>query len=68
MTDHEKKIEIMRKYYKEIETSPEFFIKGEIPSKRVDNALEKFASGIWTGTSEGFCMRLRRAVRPKIRW
>lgn len=54
MTDHEKKIEIMRKYYKEIETSPEFFIKGEIPSKRVDNALEKFASGMDRNSMIGF--------------
>ena len=54
MTDHEKKIEIMRKYYKEIEAVSEFFIKGEIPSKRIDNALKKFASGMDRTTIIGF--------------
>lgn len=54
MTDHEKKIEIMHKYYKEIKTSYDFFIKGEIPSARVDNALKKFASGMDRTTMIGF--------------
>ena len=54
MTDHEKKIEIMRKYYKEIKTSFDFFIKGDIPIKRVDNALKKFASGMDRTTMIGF--------------
>ena len=54
MTDHEKKIEILRKYYREIKTSSDFFIKGEIPTKRVDNALKKFASGMDRTTMIGF--------------
>lgn len=54
MTDHEKKIEIMRKYYHEIKTSSDFFIKGEIPTKRVDNALKKFAFGMDRTTMIGF--------------
>lgn len=54
MTDHEKKIEILRKYYNEIRTSYDFFIKGEIPSTRVDNALKKFACGMDRTTMIGF--------------
>ena len=54
MTDHEKKIEILRKYYNEIRTSYDFFIKGEIPSIRVDNALKKFACGMDRTTMIGF--------------
>ena len=54
MTEHEKKIEIMRKYYKGIEAISEFFIDGEIPSKRIDNALKKFASGMDRTTIIGF--------------
>ena len=54
MTDHEKKIELMRKYYLDIRTSYDFFVKGDIPSKRVDNALRKFASGMDRTSMIGF--------------
>ena len=45
----------MRKYYQQIKTSSDFFIKGEIPTKRVDNALKKFAFGMDRTTIIGFC-------------
>lgn len=47
-------IELMRKYACEIRTSFEFHIKGEIPSKKVDNALKSFANGLDRTTIIGF--------------
>lgn len=46
MTDHELKIEIMKNYYKEIGIGDSCFLEGEIPSKRLDNAMKKFAFGL----------------------
>lgn len=46
MGQHEDKIEIMRKYLPEITTGFEWHIKGEIPSKKIDNAMKKFANGL----------------------
>lgn len=54
MTDYDKKIELMRKYYQDIPTNYGFFIKGDIPTKKVDNALKKFASGMDRTTMLGF--------------
>lgn len=54
MATHEEKIEIMRKYYLDIRTTFEFHIKGEIPSKIIDNALKKFAHGMDRTTIIGF--------------
>lgn len=54
MNDHEKKIELMRKYYLDIRTNFAFHIKGEIPSKKIDKALKSFASGMDRKTIIGF--------------
>lgn len=54
MNDHEKKIELMRKYASEIKTEFSFHIKGNIPSKKVDMALKKFANGMDRTTVIGF--------------
>lgn len=54
MEQHEEKIELLRKYYSDIETSYGFHIKGDIPSKKIDNALKKFASGMDRTTIIGF--------------
>ena len=51
---HEEKIELMRKYHKKIRTGFNFHIKGEIPSRIIDNALEKFAFGMDRTTVIGF--------------
>lgn len=46
MEDHEIKIKILEKYYKEIQTEYSFFIEGTIPEKRINNAIKKFAPGL----------------------
>lgn len=46
MNNHMKKVEIMRKYYQDIRTSFDFFIEGDIPEKRINNAVKKFAPGL----------------------
>lgn len=54
MNLHEEKVELLRQYYKEIEAVSEFFIEGDIPSSRIDNAMKKFASGMNRDTVIGF--------------
>lgn len=54
MGQYEEKIELLRKYYSKICTSYGFCIKGDIPSKKIDNALKKFASGMDRTTVIGF--------------
>lgn len=51
---HEEKIEIMRKYLGKIANGFSYHIKGDIPSKKIDNALKKFASGMDRTTIIGF--------------
>lgn len=51
---HEMKIEIMKKYAKEIQTDFNFYIKGNIPSKKIDNAIAAFAVGLDRKTIIGF--------------
>lgn len=52
---HEEKIEIMRKYLRNIATGGfDYHIKGNIPSKKIDNALKKFALGMDRKTVIGF--------------
>lgn len=52
---HEEKIEIMRKYLRFIATSSSnYHIKGDIPSKKIDAAISKFASGMDRTTVIGF--------------
>lgn len=51
---HEEKIEIMRKYLGKIANGFSYHIKGDIPSKKIDNALKKFASGKDRTTIIGF--------------
>lgn len=46
MDQHQEKIELMRKYANRIRTSFAFHIKGEIPSKKIDNAIKKYANGL----------------------
>lgn len=51
---HEEKIEIMREYLSSIATNSGYHIKGNIPSKKIDNALKIFASGMDRTTVIGF--------------
>lgn len=51
---HENKIEIMKKYLSSIATNDGYHIKGSIPSKKVDAAIKKFASGMERTTIIGF--------------
>lgn len=51
---HEEKIEIMRKYLGKIANGFTYHIKGEIPSKKIDNAIKTFASGIDRTSIIGF--------------
>lgn len=54
MSDHEKKVELLRKYHRDIAENTGFSIKGDIPIRSVDNALKKFASGMDRTTMIGF--------------
>lgn len=54
MSEHEEKIEIMRKYLYKMNTLYACHIKGEIPSKKIDNAIKKFANGLDRTTIIGF--------------
>lgn len=51
---HEEKIRIMRKYLGNIANDSTYHIKGDIPSKKIDNAIKKFASGIDRTSIIGF--------------
>lgn len=54
MGQHEDKCALLRKYYTEIATGPGFYIKENIPSKSIDNAIKRFASGLDRKTIIGF--------------
>lgn len=54
MGQHEEKLELLRKYYTDIPTAFCFQMAGDIPSKKIDNALRKFASGMDRKTIIGF--------------
>jgi hypothetical protein len=51
---HDEKVEIMRTYLGKIATGFSYHIKGDIPSKKIDNALKKFAFGMDRTTIIGF--------------
>lgn len=51
---HEEKIEVMRKYLREIAANTGYHIKGEIPSKKIDAAISKFAAGMDRTSIIGF--------------
>lgn len=51
---HEEKIGIMRKYLGNIAKGFTYYIEGDIPSKKIDNAIKKFASGIDRTSIIGF--------------
>jgi hypothetical protein len=51
---HVEKIEIMREYLGEISTGFSYHIAGEIPSKKIENAIKTFASGIDRESILGF--------------
>ena len=51
---HEEKIEIMRMYLGKIAEGFSYHIKGNIPSKKIDNAIKTFASGIDRTSIIGF--------------
>ena len=55
MGEHEDKIEIIRKYASQVKSDYNpFHIKGEIPSKKIDMAISKFAFGLKRETIIGF--------------
>lgn len=47
-------VSILKKYYNNISTGFSFYIKGEMPSKKIDNAIKAFAQGIDRKTIIGF--------------
>lgn len=51
---HEEKIEIMRKYLGNIANGFAYHIEGDIPGKKIDNAIKKFASGMDRTSVIGF--------------
>lgn len=54
MDQHQRKIELMRKYASKIKTGFAFHIKGDIPSKIIDNAINKWANGLDRDAIIGF--------------
>ncbi|MGP1406316.1 hypothetical protein [Filifactor alocis] len=54
MGQHEDKIEIIRKYLFKMTVGFECHIQGDIPSKKIDNAIKKFANGLDRTTVIGF--------------
>ena len=46
MGEHEEKIEIMRKYLADMTAAGNYHVKGNIPIKKIDNALQTFAQGM----------------------
>ena len=55
MGQHEDKIAILRKYYKDIPAGAfDFYIAGDIKSKKIDNAISSFAQGVDRSTIIGF--------------
>lgn len=54
MASHKELIELMRKHSSQIKTSFDFHIKGDIPSKKIDNAIKTFAQGLNRETIIGF--------------
>lgn len=51
----QEKVELLRKYYKDMCPTFNFYIKGEMPSKKLDVAMKKFGQGIDRSTIIGFC-------------
>lgn len=54
MIPNDEKVQLLSKYYRGIATNFVFHIKGDIPSKKIDNAIKKFASGVDRTTIIGF--------------
>ncbi|WP_027621462.1 hypothetical protein [Acetivibrio clariflavus] len=54
MDKHQEKVEIMRKYLKEMSTVSSYYVKEDIPDKKIDNAIKKFAKGLDKNTIIGF--------------
>ena len=54
MGEHEEKIEIMRKYLADMTAAGNYHVKGNIPIKKIDNALQTFAQGMDRTTMLGF--------------
>lgn len=55
MGQHEDKIAILRKYYKDIPAGAfDFYIAGDIKSKKINNAISSFAQGVDRSTIIGF--------------
>lgn len=54
MGKNETKIEIMKKYLPQMATGFPWHIGGDVPSKKIDNAIKKFASGLDPTTIIGF--------------
>ena len=46
MDQHQQKIELIHKYVDKINANPGFHVKGDIPSKKIDNAIKKYANGL----------------------
>lgn len=46
MEQHKQKVDLMRKYASEICTSFVFHVGDDIPSKKIDNAIKKYANGL----------------------
>ena len=53
MDQHQQKIELMYKYAEKIKTVYDFHVIGSIPSKKIDNAIKKYAKGLDRNTIIG---------------
>ena len=54
MSMYDKKVEVLRKYARSISKSCEFHVGSEVPQKKIDNAMKKFAQGLDPFTIIGF--------------
>lgn len=54
MSLHEQKKEILKKYIDDIRTTNSFYIQEDIPSRCIENAVNKFAQGLNKDSVIGF--------------
>ena len=54
MTRHEEIVDLLKKYYKDIETTYGFSIIEDLPQKKIDRIVKAFASGVDKDTLVGF--------------
>lgn len=55
MDDFTNKLNILKRYYKDMKSTYPFYIKGEMPSKKLTVAINSFAQGVDRSKIIGFC-------------